>query len=109
MRLAVWVLWLAPLLCAQDVDLLIFNARIATMNPRQPAAEAFAIRRERIVWVGTNEQAKAIEATRRENLHGAAVLPGINDAHTHLLPLGESFLRVNLKDLATEDQMIAKV
>jgi predicted amidohydrolase YtcJ len=109
MRYATWAAILAPFACAQTADLLIYNARVATMNSRQPAAEAFAIRGERIVWLGTNEQAKSVKAADRRDLHGATVLPGINDSHTHLLPLGESFLRVNLKDLATEDEMVAKI
>ena len=104
------VFLLAPLLLpAQIVDLLITNARVITMNPRQPTAEAFRVSGDRIVWVGTNAQAAAIHAAATEDFHGATVIPGINDAHTHLLALGETFLRLNLKDLTTEDQMVNKV
>jgi hypothetical protein len=105
------VLWLlAPaLLSAQTADLLITNARVITMNPRQPGIEAFAIRGDRIVWVGSTAQSAAIHAAKIEDFHGAVVIPGINDAHTHLLALGETFMRLNLKDLTTEDQMVNKV
>src|SRR5262249_50714340 len=43
------------------------------------------------------------------DLQGATVLPGIIDAHTHMLELGKSLLRLNLKDVATEEEAVARV
>src|SRR5260370_6069776 len=36
-------------------------------------------------------------------------MPGIIDAHTHLLELGKSLLRLNLKDVATPEEAVARV
>lgn len=92
-------------------DLVLLNAHVVTMNPQQPFAEAIAIHDSRIVWVGSNAAAKLIAAAsaRTVDLHGATVLPGIIDAHTHLLALGQSLLRLNLKDVPTEKAAIARV
>ena len=91
-------------------DLLVVNAHVITMNPRQPAAEAIAIRQDRIVWVGTNAETKKFGSkVRRLDLHGATVLPGIIDAHTHLVELGKSLLRLNLKDMATPEEAVSRV
>jgi len=92
-------------------NLLLLNAHVVTMDRTHPTAQALAIQGDRIVWVGTNDEAQKLfpATSRRVDLHGATVLPGIIDAHTHLISLGESLLRLNLKDVATEQEVIARV
>lgn len=92
-------------------DVLVVNAHVITMDPAKPTAGAIAIQGDSIVWVGSSEQAKKLfSATVRViDLHGATVLPGIIDAHTHLMSLGESFLKLNLKDAPTQKQVIELV
>jgi predicted amidohydrolase YtcJ len=92
-------------------DVLIFNAHVVTMDRKQPTAEAIAIRGSRVVWVGSSAEAQKFSsgAVRRMDLHGATVLPGIIDAHTHLLSLGQSLLKLNLKGVATEQEAIVRV
>lgn len=92
-------------------DLLIFNAHVITMNPGQPAAQAIAIQQDRIVWVGSNDEGKKLfgDKVRAMDLHGATILPGVIDSHTHLLELGNSLLRLNLKDVATEQEAMEQI
>ena len=92
-------------------DLLLFNANIVTMNSRQPTAQAIAIQRGRIVWLGGNEESRKLfsRTIPRMDLGGSTVLPGIIDAHTHLLELGKSLLRLNLKDVTTQQQAVDRV
>src|SRR5262249_40084696 len=68
-------------------DLILLNAHVITMDRTQPTAEALAIRADRIVWVGANRDANRFfsTSTRKLDLQGATVLPGIIDAHTHLV------------------------
>src|SRR5947207_5237507 len=70
-------------------DLLLVNAYVITMNSRQPSAQAIAIRGDRFLWVGTTAQARKLypNAAHTIDLHGATVMPGIIDAHTHLMEL----------------------
>ena len=94
----------------QNPDLLLLNGHILTMNPAQPSAEAVAIHQDRVAWVGTNQDArKRFPHVRTRDLQGATVLPGIIDAHTHLVELGKSLLRLNLKDAATPDAAVELV
>src|SRR5215510_9638653 len=92
-------------------DLLLINGHVITMDRNQPSAQAIAIRQDRIVWVGKNEEARKLFGDKigRVDLHGATVLPGIIDAHTHLVELGKSLLRLNLKDVASPEAAVEMV
>jgi predicted amidohydrolase YtcJ len=70
---------------APRADTVITNARIYTLDPQRPWAEAAAIRDGRFTLVGSVEQvmAAAGEGTRSVDLGGRMVMPGINDAHAH--------------------------
>jgi len=96
---------------SQNADLLLLNAHVLTTDERQPAAQALAIQGGRIAWVGSNADAKRLyhNVARTVDLHGGTVLPGIIDAHTHLIDLGNSLLRLNLKDAATEKEIVERV
>lgn len=67
-------------------DTVLFNARVFTADVAKPRAEALAIRGGRIVAVGSTQEIQHIAAanTKRIDLHGATVIPGINDAHYHV-------------------------
>ena len=93
------------------VDLLLLNAHVITMNPSQPEMQAIAVQGDRIAWVGSDSKARQLfaSASRAIDLHGATVLPGLIDAHVHLVSLGQSLLRLNLKDVGDEAEAIARV
>src|SRR5207237_3572356 len=57
---------------AAPADLILYNAKIWTVDPRQPTAEALAIRGDRIVQVGSNRDMLAFRNrhTRLLDLHG---------------------------------------
>src|SRR5256885_10451058 len=91
--------------------IVLLNGSVITMNAKQPSAEAIAIQGERIVWIGSNAEARSRfrDNSHALDLHKATVLPGIIDAHGHLLALGQSLLRLNLKDVTTEKEAVARV
>jgi predicted amidohydrolase YtcJ len=98
--------WTVALVCFGQndpkPDLLLFHANVITMNPANPTAQAIAVTGDRIAWMGSDTEAqKLFRSARKVDLHGATVLPGIIDAHTHMFELGKSLLRLNLKDVAT--------
>jgi predicted amidohydrolase YtcJ len=74
-------------------------------------AQALAIRGNRIVFVGSDERAERWRAgaARVVDLHGATVVPGLVDAHVHIVELGRMLERVNLVGVATEEQAVEKV
>lgn len=68
-------------------DLIVHNAKIFTGNSAQPAASAVAVKSGRIVAVGTDAEVLGLKtpATRVVNSRGRRLIPGIIDAHTHVL------------------------
>ncbi|MGW1667134.1 amidohydrolase family protein, partial [Streptomyces microflavus] len=67
-------------------DLVLRNARIHTVDPDLPEAEALAVRAGRITWVGADADAAAWIGLDTTVLDGAGrrVLPGFIDAHNHV-------------------------
>jgi predicted amidohydrolase YtcJ len=86
MRVAGLLVLVATVLCAQS-DLILTNGKIITVDERFSIAQAVAIRGDRIVATGTNQEIGQLAGpnTRRIDLKGKAVIPGLIDNHMHLL------------------------
>lgn len=86
----------------EAADTVLTNARAYTVNKSQPWAQAVAIKNNRIVFVGSNDEVKAFvsDKTVVKNLHGKMVLPGFIDAHAHpaLSGIFSSGLRLSAAD-----------
>lgn len=65
---------------------ILYNARITTLDPARPQAEAVAINRDRIIAVGSSEEILALAArgVEKTDLQGQTIWPGLVDAHIHL-------------------------
>jgi predicted amidohydrolase YtcJ len=76
-------------------DLVLSNGKIITVDERFTVAQAVAIRGDRIVAVGTNQEIAQLAGpnTRRIDLRGRAVTPGLIDNHMHLLRAATTWLR----------------
>ena len=91
----------AALVCARVVvraqqpaaDLILTNGKIITVDDRFTIAQAVAVKGDRIVAVGTSQQIGQMAGpnTRRIDLRGKAVIPGIIDNHMHLLRAGTTW------------------
>lgn len=66
----------------------------------QPWAASIVVEDDRIAFVGDTVTADAFPVDETVELRGAVVLPGIIDAHTHLVSLGESLTQIDLQDAA---------
>ncbi len=66
-------------------DLVFLNGKVITVDSENRIAEAVAVRKGRIVAVGSNEEVRSHigEGTRIIDLEGRALLPGFIDTHTH--------------------------
>jgi predicted amidohydrolase YtcJ len=66
-------------------DTIYYNAKIVTVWDKHPAAEAVAIRGDRFLAVGSNAEVlkTAGPATKKIDLAGKCVLPGIIESHVH--------------------------
>lgn len=71
-------------------DLILTNGKIITVDNRFSIAQAVAIRGERILAVGSNQEITRLAgpATRRIDLRGRSVVPGLIDNHAHYMEEG---------------------
>ncbi len=74
-------------------DLILHNGRITTLDRQIPEAQAVAIRGGRFVAVGTDQElmARADAATKRIDLKGRRVIPGLIDSHMHIIRGGLNY------------------
>ena len=72
---------------AITADLILSNGKIVTVDDRFTIAQAVAIKGNRIVAIGANQEMDRLAApnARRINLRGRTVIPGLIDNHNHLL------------------------
>lgn len=119
--LALLALWLGG--CASDprsrpmvpdpvaATLVLHGGRIWTGDPDRPAATAIAIRGPRIVAVGDDDQilACAGPSTRRIDLRGLRVVPGLTDAHVHFIEGGSELLAPDLRTATSEEEFAGRV
>jgi predicted amidohydrolase YtcJ len=94
-----------------SADLILTNARIYTVDERRPHGEAMAIGGGRVRFVGSQRGALALKGprTRVVDLDGRTVIPGMVDAHAHLLGLGMALRTVDLTGTKSYDEVIARV
>jgi hypothetical protein len=71
-----------------DADVVLIDGKIYTADRDRSFAEAMAVRGDEILYVGSTDKAEkyAGGATKRVDLGGRLVLPGLHDAHLH--PVG---------------------
>lgn len=95
----------------RPADLFLQNGRIYTVNPKQPLAEAVAVRDGRVLEVGSTADLKHWigKDTTVLELHGHAMYPGFKDSHAHVLSLGLSRLMLDLTGAADFDEVVARV
>jgi hypothetical protein len=73
-------------------SLLLVNARVTTMDPAQPEAEAVFIKDGLIVEVGPEAHLRARHpGVSLLDLQGRRVIPGLIDSHTHIIRQGNNF------------------
>lgn len=79
-----------PALAAEPADMVLTHGVIHTMDAADHVVSALAISGGRVVWSGTDAQARAHvgPATRQVDLKGQVVMPGLIDGHMHPLEGG---------------------
>ena len=92
-------------------DLILTNARVLTMDPDQPRAEAVAVAGGVILAVGaaSDIQALAGPATRVIDAGGRSLLPGFVESHMHLFAGGAELAQLQLAGVRGEGALSALV
>ena len=96
---------------ADGVDLIFLNGNIYTVSEHQPRAQAIAIKKDRVVFVGSNRDAKKLanDKTHIVDLAGKTVVPGLTDSHCHIFGIGRREMNLNLEGTNTRQDFLAKV
>jgi predicted amidohydrolase YtcJ len=92
-------------------SLVIVNARVWTVDPSRPEAEAVAVHGDRITSVGSGAEVERWRGpnTRVVDAGGRFVTAGFNDAHIHLMTGGAQLDSVDLKDAATPSEFARRI
>lgn len=69
----------------QEADLIVFNAKVYTIDSRMPKAEAFAVKNRRFMAVGSTDEIRGLGGARTQMLDAqqTTVVPGFIDCHNH--------------------------
>jgi predicted amidohydrolase YtcJ len=93
-----------------EVDLVIHNGKIHTMNDKNQVVEAVAIKDGKILEIGPNQQIlnkynaeKVVDAQSRD------IYPGLTDAHGHILSYIKQKLSVDLVGSKSYEEMISRI
>ncbi len=92
-------------------DLVLYNGQLHTQDPQFPQATALALRGNRILAVGQDDEILALGDGRAPtiNLAGRRVLPGLIDSHFHLYQWALLMRGVQLADSGSLDQVRERV
>jgi len=94
-----------------QADLVLHNGQVYTMDAAAPRARAVAIAGNRVLSVGDDDAMQALLAPggRAVDLRGRAVVPGFTDSHVHFLSYGLSLKEIDLAEVPTLEEALARV
>jgi hypothetical protein len=88
---------------------LVLIGDVWTSDAARSWARAVAVRGDRIVAVGTEDEVRERVGTAAHSITGAMIVPGFQDAHVHPSVGGRNLLNVNLDDLHAKDDYLARI
>jgi len=82
-------------------DLILYNANVVTMEPKNPVAELVAVTGDKIFLVAKNEELKSVRGAKTKliDCQGRTLVPGFNDAHCHIFSFIRKLLSLDLSPL----------
>lgn len=92
-------------------DTILYNGKIITVDKNFSIAQAVAMRDGKFVAVGSDKLVKAYAgpATKKIDLKGKMVLPGLIDSHNHIDTVGIDAIRPNFEDCKTVTDVVGVI
>ena len=116
MRILLAVLVLGATVAARQpsgeaATLVLRNGKIVTVDETRPEAQAVAVRGDRIVAVGSNEEIQRYinSSTQVIDLAGRLAVPGLIESHGHFMGLGQSKMTLDLMDVKDWNEIVSMV
>ena len=100
-----------PAVTAESATLVLRNGKVVTVDEARPEAQAIAMRGDRNVAVGTNEEIAALvgPATEVIDLAGGLAVPGLIEGHGHFMGVGQMRMSLNLMRISSWDEAVSLV
>ena len=96
---------------ALDPDLVVVNARVYTVDPALPTAEAFAVKGDRFIAVGSTSDVRNLATSRTRVIDAGrmTVTPGFIDTHCHQSGVDELYgVNANLRTVAAIQEAVRR-
>ncbi len=95
----------------KPADLIVVGGRIYTVNDQQPVVEGVAVRDGKIVFAGTEEEARSFKgsSTKVVDLQGKIMTPGFIEGHGHIMGVGYNELELDLMVVKSYDELVLEV
>jgi predicted amidohydrolase YtcJ len=96
---------------AQLKKVAFINGKIYTVNSKQPLAQAVVTEGNKILFVGSDKDAKKYidKKTKVIDLNGKLMLPGFIDGHTHFINGGFHLIGLKLHDLTSKKDFVEAI
>lgn len=95
--------------CQKNVDMIVYNAKVYTVNENFGVASSFAVKNGKFFDVGGDEIIEKYYSKNILNLNGKVVLPGLIDAHCHFYGLGQKQQLIDLVGTNSFDEIIERL
>ena len=94
----------------KQADLIVYNAKVYTVNKSFDTVEAFAVKQGKILALGkTDEILSDYTAADKIDAHGKSVYPGFIDAHAHFFEYGQNLQMADLRDTKSWQEVIDRL
>lgn len=104
------LLFLASCSQTQDADLLVYNARIYTVDSVFSTAESMVLKEGKILALGTTAELEGkYKAKEKLDAGGKFIYPGFIDAHAHFVGYGMGLQTANLVGTTSWQEIIGKM
>ena len=95
--------------CSEQVDLIVYNAEVYTVDDNNNKVTSFAVKDGEFIYVGDDSVTSKYSSSNIINAEGLPVYPGFIDSHAHFYNLGFFNDQVNLKETKSFEEVLKRV
>jgi len=95
--------------CSEQVDLIVYNANIYTVDDSNNKVTSFAVKDGKFIYIGDDSVTSKYSSSNIINAEGLPVYPGFIDSHAHFYNLGFFNDQVNLKETKSFEEVLKRV
>ncbi|UKT62948.1 amidohydrolase [Pedobacter mucosus] len=107
---AIFIIFLSSCNSKKQVDVIVYNAKVYTVNAKFDTVEAFAVANGKIIQLGNTVEIRKLYSAKEEiNAEGRAVYPGFIDAHAHFYGYGQSLQTADLRETKSWDEVLDRL